>query len=62
MVLLILNFYRLKASQNLKDINSADGQIYPMNNFPLNFEIKNNKVAEFYKEDINVEIEWAEVI
>ena len=52
-------FYRLKASQNLKDINSTDGQIYPINNFPLNFEIKNNKVAEFYKEDINVEIEWA---
>lgn len=52
-------FYRLKASQNLKDINSTDGQIYPINNFPLNFEIKNNKVAEFYKEDIDVEIEWA---
>ena len=53
-------FYRLKASQNLKDINSTDGQIYPMNNFPLNFEIKNNKVAEFYKDDISVDIDWLE--
>jgi len=53
-------FYRLKASQNLKDINSTDGQIYPINNFPLNFEIKNNKVAEFYNEDIKAEIRWIE--
>jgi len=53
-------FYRLKASQNLKDINSTDGQIYPINNFPLNFEIKNNKVAEFYKDDINADIDWLE--
>ena len=51
-------FYRLKASQNLKEINSIDDQIYPLNNFPLNFEIKNNKVAEFYNEDISAEIEW----
>ena len=53
-------FYRLKASQNLKNTNSNDGQIYPINNFPLNFEIKNNKVAEFYNEDINAEIGWIE--
>ena len=53
-------FYRLKASQNLKNINSNDGQIYPINNFPLNFEIKNNKVAEFYNEDIHAEIGWIE--
>ena len=40
-------FYRLKASQNLKEINSSESKLYPINNFPLNFEIKNNKVAEF---------------
>ena len=51
-------FYRLKASENLKEINSNTSQIYPIKNFPLNFELKNNKKAEFYKEDIKAEISW----
>ena len=53
-------FYRLKASQNLKEISSSESKLYPINNFPLNFEIKNNKVAEFYKDDINADIDWME--
>ena len=51
-------FYRLKASENLKEINSNTSQIHPIKNFPLNFELKNNKKAEFYKEDIKAEISW----
>ena len=51
-------FYRLKASENLKEINSNTSQIYPIKNFPLNFELKNNKKAEFFKEDIKAEIGW----
>ena len=51
-------FYRLKASENLKEINSNTSQIHPIKNFPLNFELKNNKKAEFYKEDIKAEIGW----
>ena len=53
-------FYRLKASQNLKEISSSESKLYPINNFPLNFEIKNNKIAEFYKDDINADIDWLE--
>ena len=53
-------FYRLKASQNLKEISSSESKLYPINNFPLNFEIKNNKVAEFYKDDITADIDWLE--
>ncbi len=51
-------FYRIKASENLKEINSNESQIHPIKDFPLNFELTNNKKAEFYKEDINAEINW----
>ncbi len=51
-------FYRLKASENLKEINSDASLVHPIKNFPLNFELKNNKKAEFYNEDIKAEISW----
>ena len=53
-------FYRMKASENLKKIGSEENKIYPIKNFPLNFELKNNRKAEFYKADIKAEIEWAD--
>ena len=51
-------FYRLKASENLKEVKSGESEIYPIKNFPLNFELKNNKRAEFYNEDIKAKIDW----
>ena len=53
-------FYRMKASENLKKVGSEENKIYPIKNFPLNFELKNNRKAEFYKADIKAEIEWAD--
>ena len=54
-------FYRLKASENLKQIKSGTSEIYPIKHFPLNFELKNNRKAEFYNEDIKVEIDWIDL-
>ncbi len=54
-------FYRLKASENLKQVKIGESEIYPIKNFPLNFELKNNKRAEFYNEDIKAEINWIDV-
>ena len=51
-------FYRVKASENLKEIGNDDGKLFPVKEFPLNFELKNNQRAEFYSNDIKTEIDW----
>ncbi len=51
-------FYRIKASENLNEIGNSEDKLFPIKDFPLNFELKNNQRAEFYSNDIKTEIEW----